>query len=127
MTTEAPNWDITNLLAWQVAMDYAHAVHEATKDFPADERYGLATQFRRSAVSVAANIAEGHGRASRREFARFLRIAQGSLKESETHARLAARFGYLSDGTLQRLLALSNRINRLLTGLRHKLEGVRPR
>ncbi len=77
--------------------------------------------LRRSAVSVASNIAEGHGRSSRREFARYALIARGSLKEAETQVLIAQRQGYLAAEKVVELLALATRLNRLLTGLRRGL------
>ena len=117
----SPAWDLKNLVAWQVAMDFAAAVHLATRDFPDDERYGLRMQLRRAAVSVPSNIAEGHGRTSVREYARFVLIARGSLKEAETQILLSQRFAYLSSEATEALLGLSTRINKLLTGLQRRL------
>jgi four helix bundle protein len=68
------------------------------KGFPQAEVYGLTSQLRRAAVSVPANIAEGYGREYRKEYIQFLRVAQGSLKELETHLILASRIGYLPEG-----------------------------
>jgi four helix bundle protein len=70
---------------WQAAIDLAVDCYEFTKWFPKEEVYGLTSQIRRAATSVAANIAEGHGREVTGSFIQFLRIAQGSLKELETH------------------------------------------
>jgi four helix bundle protein len=117
-----PSWDLKDLVAWQVALDFATSVYQATRRFPDDERFGLRMQVRRSVVSVASNIAEGHGRSNRREYARFVLIARGSLKEAETQLLLCERLGYLSQTKAQELLALSARINRLLTGLRRRLK-----
>ena len=102
-------------------MDFAAAVHEATVAFPNDERFGLRLQLRRAAVSVPSNIAEGHGRGAPMDFARFARIARGSLKECETQILLAQRFGYMTPAQAEQLLGSANRINRLLTGLLHRL------
>src|SRR5688572_17712216 len=113
-----PYWDLKNLVAWQVAMDFATAVYTETRRFPSDEKFGLRMQLRRSAVSVASNIAEGHGRSTKREYARFVLIARGSLKEAETQILLSERLGYFEPNKSQELLLLSARINRLLTGLR---------
>jgi four helix bundle protein len=116
-------WDITNLVAWQVAMDFAVAVYAATKRFPMDERFGLRMQVRRASVSVASNIAEGHGRTHKREYARFALIARGSLKEAETQIRLARRLGYLDEATIAELLTFAARLNKLLTGLHKRLSN----
>src|SRR5256885_14874780 len=91
-----PTWDLKDLVAWQVAMDFATEVYRLTRSFPSDERFGLRLQVRRAAVSVASNIAEGHGRSNRREYARFVSIARGSLKEAETQIILAQRLGFMT-------------------------------
>jgi four helix bundle protein len=84
-------------LVWQQAMDLAVAIYDLSRDWPTDERYGLTSQARRAAVSVAANIAEGYGRESPGSYVSFLRTAQGSLKELETHILLAERLGIVAD------------------------------
>src|SRR4051812_562114 len=114
-------WDLKNLVAWQIAMEFAAEVHTATRTFPEDERFGLRQQLRRAAVSVPSNIAEGHGRTTAKDYARFIMIARGSLKEAETQVLLARRFCYLSRETADELLARADRINRLLTGLYRRL------
>ena|SRR5438270_4706229 len=116
-----PVWDLKNLVAWQVAMDFAAAVHIATRRFPDDERFGLRMQLRRAAVSVPSNIAEGYGRTSPCEYSRFVLIARGSLKEAETQILLSQRFDYLPAEAAEELLGLSTRINKLLTGLQRRL------
>jgi four helix bundle protein len=88
---QLPVGDLKDLVAWQAAMDFAESVYHATRGFPADERFGLRLQVRRAAVSVAYNIAEGHGRVNKREYARFVSIARGSVKEAETQLLLALR------------------------------------
>jgi four helix bundle protein len=113
--------DLKELVAWQVAMDFAEGVYAGTRAFPNDEKFGLRMQLRRSAVSVASNVAEGHGRTNRRDYARFLLIARGSLKEAETQLLLAERLGFMKREALEELLKLAMRINRLLTGLIRRL------
>jgi four helix bundle protein len=80
-----------DLRVWQEAMDLAEVCYRTTRGFPKEELYGITSQVRRAAASVAANIAEGHGRDGRGEFVQFLRVAQGSLKELETHLLLSQR------------------------------------
>ena len=82
------------LHVWQEAMALVRRVYEVSASFPADEKFGLITQIRRSAVSVPSNIAEGAARGSRREFSQFLVIARGSLSELETQLRIARDLGY---------------------------------
>ena len=82
------------LTVWVRAMELAEAVYRVSASFPADERYGLTQQIRRAAVSVPANIAEGHERRSRADYRRFVAIACGSVAEVETQVELARRLGY---------------------------------
>lgn len=90
----APAKDFTDLLIWQKAHQFVLQVYVATKAFPADERFGLTSQFRRAAVSVAANIAEGFKKKGRADKIRFLNIAQGSLEECRYYLFLARDLGY---------------------------------
>jgi four helix bundle protein len=80
--------DYRDLIVWKEAMSIAESVYALTREFPKEEMFGMTAQMRRCAVSIPANVAEGLGRAQRRSFIQFLRIAQGSLKELETHALL---------------------------------------
>lgn len=105
------------LVAWQKAMDLAEAVHVVTRAFPRDELFGLTSQLRRATVAVPSNMAEGQGRGTTKDFLHFLRIATGSLQESETQLLLARRFDYLSSPELDRLLALSDEVVRITNGL----------
>lgn len=106
-----------DLKVWQQAMDLSVAVYEASRDWPPEERYGLTSQARRSAVSVAANIAEGYGRENRGSYVHFLKMAQGSLKELETHVLLAQRLGFLALQRSAPLLAQSQSVGKLLRAL----------
>ncbi len=80
-----------DLLVWRKAMDWVERGYEATSHWPRDERFGLISQIRRAAVSVASNIAEGAARRSTGEFIQFLGISRGSLAEAETQLLLAER------------------------------------
>lgn len=106
-----------NLVAWQKAMEMVTRIYEASQAFPRDEIYGLTSQLRRAAVSVAANIAEGKGRLSPRDFRNFLGHARGSLLEAETLIRIAANLHYLNSPSADELLAATHRVGRLLNGL----------
>ena len=110
-----------DLLVWQQAMDIAVAVYETTRSWPKEEIYGLTSQVRRAATSVPANIAEGYGRESRGSYQQFLRIAQGSLKEMETHLLVAQRVGVSSREAIEPLLARSASVGTLLRLLIRKL------
>jgi len=84
------------LIAWQEAMALVTQIYEMTADFPEHEKFGLCSQMRRAAISVPSNIAEGAGRAGKKEFCRFLTMARGSLSELETQIMIANNLGYLA-------------------------------
>jgi len=106
-----------DLNVWQKAMDIAAAVYQLTKPFPQSELYGLTTQMRRAAVSIAANIAEGHGRETSGAYIQFLRIAQGSLKELETHIFLAQRVDLVGSDQIEPILDECDKLGRMLRAL----------
>ena len=106
-------------------MEIAELVYSLTRVFPREEAFGLTAQMRRSAVSIPSNIAEGFGRAQRRSFIQFLRIAQGSLKELETQAQLSARIGFLKADQVGDLLDQTERLGKRLVQFVRSLE--RPR
>ncbi|WP_240513279.1 four helix bundle protein [Halomonas campaniensis] len=85
------------LRVWQEAMELVVTIYSMTSAFPSVERYGLASQMQRAAVSVPSNIAEGAARGSKPDFLRFLHIARGSLSELETQCQIAQRLGYMDD------------------------------
>lgn len=111
-----------DLQVWQQAMDLAVECYKLTQRFPKAEIFGIVSQIRRSAASVAANIAEGHGRNSRGEYIQFLRVAQGSLKELETHLILTARVGLVSDAATAQVLEQSEGLGKMLRALIRSLE-----
>ncbi|MBU6188918.1 MAG: four helix bundle protein [Betaproteobacteria bacterium] len=115
-----------DLVVWQKAMDLAEMCYRLTMPFPAEERYGMTSQIRRAATSIPANIAEGWGRGTTAEYIHFLRIAQGSIKELETHLLLCQRVDLLDPPTAAPALALLTDISRmtisLITSLQHKLK-----
>jgi four helix bundle protein len=104
------------LEAWSKAIELVTDLYKCTEKFPAAERYGLTSQLRRAAVSIAANIAEGAGRRSKKEFAYFLSNSQGSASEVETELIIASKLGYLNEQTFLQLLNQLDQIGRL-TGL----------
>jgi len=111
-----------DLVVWQKGMDLAAECYRLTKGFPKEELYGITSQIRRAAVSVPANIAEGHGREHRSEFIRFLQIAQGSLKELETHLILAARVLLTTEAEIQPILEQCDQLGRQLHSLIRALQ-----
>lgn len=112
-----------DLEVWKLTMDLASQAIEVTRAFPSDERFGLASQLRRSAVSVPSNIAEGWGRGNTGDYIRFLRISNGSLKELETQILLSQRAGYMTDELATGMLAICDRAGRMLRGLIRSLEA----
>jgi four helix bundle protein len=110
-----------DLVAWQKAMDLVVAVYQVSASFPREEVYGLTSQLRKAAVSVPSNIAEGQGRGSKKEFAHFLRVAHGSLREVETQTLIAARLAYLPATSSDEVLNLASSAGRLITGLINSL------
>lgn len=115
-----------HLAVWSHAVDLTAEIYRLSRSLPSGERYGLASQMQRAAVSIAANIAEGYGRRGRVEFGRFLLIANGSLKELETHLIVAERVGELPAGQVNGALAQAEEIGKMLAGLIRSLEGRRP-
>lgn len=110
-----------DLLVWQQAIDLAVEIYMLTKNWPKEELYGLTAQSRRAATSVAANIAEGYGRENRGSYLQLLRIAQGSLKELETHLTIARRIGIVGDEPVASALERSESVGKLLRLLIRKL------
>jgi len=107
---------------WKAAIELAVHCYEATKVFPKDEAYGMTSQIRRAAASVSANIAEGHGRDGTASFVQFLKVAQGSLKELETHLILSNRVGLLAGPKSEALLAERDEIGRMTRSLIRTLQ-----
>ena len=105
------------LKAWQKAMDFVVAVYALTKSFPKDELFGLTSQLRRAAVSVSLNVAEGAGRDSDTEFARFLDISLSSTYESIVALLIAHRLAYCDAKESNVLVEQAEEIARMLTGL----------
>ena len=86
-----------NILAWQKAHRFVLMVYKVTKQFPADELYGLTSQFRRAAVSIEANIVEGYKKLSKADKLRFMNISQGSIEECRDYIILSRDLQYISD------------------------------
>jgi four helix bundle protein len=110
-----------DLEVWQLGMSIARQVYQLTASFPNEERFGLTSQLRRAAVSIPANIAEGHARSGTGEFLHFLSIAMGSLAEVETYVLLGADFGYIDSAEQQNLLSQLDRLGKMLRGLHRTL------
>jgi len=102
---------------WQKAIKLAKNIYEITENFPAREIYGITNQLRRSAISVASNIAEGQARHSKKEFKYFLGISLGSLAELETLLTIALEINYLSETIFSDLLTTTDGVTRMIKGL----------
>lgn len=105
-------------------MDIAQTVYQTTNTFPADEKFSLTSQVRRCAVSIASNIAEGAGRQTPKEFIQFLHIAQGSLSELDTQLELAHKFGYLNQESWNKIDAMLQEEDKILSGLIRSKKGA---
>jgi len=104
-------------------MDLAEGCYRLTSSFPRDEMFGITSQIRRAAASIPANIAEGYGRNGTGEYLQFPRIAQGSLRELETHLLLSERVGLVTREMTAPLLERTDRLGAMLYRLQR---AVRP-
>lgn len=112
-----------DLVVWQKAMDYVDFVYDTAKKLPPEERFGLWSQLTRAAVSVPANITEGHARFTRKDFAYFLVLARSSLMETDTLLTICKRRGYISEREARAGYLRIEEISKMLTSLRRKLLG----
>ena len=124
---EANVKDFRRLEVWEKAHQMVLAVYRATNSLPRFELYGLTSQIRRAAASIPANIAEGCGRMTDGDFARFLQIAMGSATELDYHLLLAKDLGFLSECDYQNLSQMVHRVKSMLAPLIRKVEGDRAR
>lgn len=114
-----------DLMVWQKSMQLAALVYQLSKQFPREEMYGMTSQMRRSAVSIASNIAEGHGRLNVREFGQFLGIARGSTYELQTQLELAKGLQIGGVDQIDQSLEMSEEVGRMLYSLIHSLRRTR--
>jgi len=114
-------FNFEKLDVWQKAIDFADLVYNQTRNFPADERFGLTNQMRRAAVSISSNIAEGTSRMSQVDFARFIEIATGSVFEVVSQCFIGRRQGLLTEEAFRKLYSAADEIGRMLSGLRKSL------
>jgi four helix bundle protein len=112
-----------NLTVWQRAIELPLAIYKLTSSFPDAERYGLTNQLRRASVSVASNIAEGYGRATRGEYVQFLGNARGSISEVETQLVIAKALGFGSRQLINSSGGLCNEVGRMLRALMNSLKS----
>jgi four helix bundle protein len=114
-----------DLRVWQEAMTLSVLAYRVTKRLPKEELFGMTSQIRRCSASIPANIAEGYGRENKGNYIQFLRIAQGSLKELETHVLLAQRVELVTQSHIQPLLDQSDNVGKMLRALIRSLESSR--
>ena len=111
-----------DLIVWQKSVALVTDVYATISRLPRVEELALSAQVRRAAVSIPANIAEGHGRPSTRDYLRFINIAAGSLRELETYLVIAHRLSYVQERQALTLLAQTDEIGRMLRALHRKLQ-----
>lgn len=114
-----------DLLVWQKAMELVAISYRLAATLPRAETYGLTSQIQRAAVSIPANIAEGHGRDHLGDYLHHLSVANGSLMELETHLLLTARLSYVSQNEVEGLLEKTAEVSRMLSGLSKSLRQHR--
>ncbi len=115
-----------DLIVWQRAMQLVVSIYELTVDFPKDERYGITSQMRRSAISIPSNIAEGRRRGTKRDYLHFLRTAYGSGAELETQLEIAERLSFVPSSKYQHSRQLLDEVMRMLHVLIKKLNPSSP-
>ena len=113
----------TELQVWHRAMDLAALVYAVARQMPKSEQFGMTSQMTRAVASVPANIAEGYQRGTRKDYARFIGIARGSLAETQTFLLLAARVGHLPREAVLPSLEAADEVSRKLTQLKRRLDG----
>lgn len=115
------------LIVWQKAVDLCAETYRMTDAYPKSELYGLTQQTRRSAVSIASNIAEGWSRRHTQEYLQFLNIAFGSAAELETQLIIGNRLSFLPESEFKRAIPKVNEIMKMLTVLQSRLRAKQPR
>ncbi|MHC4941263.1 MAG: four helix bundle protein [Planctomycetota bacterium] len=113
---------VRNLIVWNLGMELVDHVYDASMRFPRDERFGVTQQLRRAVVSVPANIAEGAGRNSDREFRRYLLIAIGSLEEVGTYVELAIRRAWIAEEEAEPIRQLTDDLRAAIVQLIKRIE-----
>jgi four helix bundle protein len=116
-----------DLRVWHLGLELTKRIFALTRGFPEDERYGLALQLRRAAVSVPSNIAEGHARGSARDYGRFVRMALGSIGEMETQLLISRDLPRVNVADVDATLALLTRVGQMLTRLEGALRTTKRR
>ena len=113
-----------DLIIWKRSMDLVEKIYRNTQNYPKNENFGLVSQMRRSAVSVASNIAEGYGRQSSASYGYFLKIARASLYELETQVEISLRLGYFPKPEGEIVFADITEISKMITSLINKIKNT---
>lgn len=113
-----------NLDAWKKSLDFSLLIYRATKQFPKTEQFSLTSQIQRAAVSIPANIAEGSGRFSNKEYIRFINISLGSLNEVETYIYLSKELKYFNEEQYEYLKNKAEEVGACVGGLKRFLKKV---
>ena len=113
--------DYKNIELWQKGIEIVKIIYENTKNFPSEEKFGLAMQMQRAAVSIPSNIAEGFRRRYNKEFKQFLHIALGSSAELETQIIISKELGYINEEGKKALFELTDHLGRMLTNFIKRL------
>jgi four helix bundle protein len=116
--------DFRKLIVWDKAQNFTLRVYKVTQRFPSSERFGLIAQMRSASSSIGANIAEGSGRGSNKEFSRYLHIAIGSAFEIENHIMLAGGLKYLDDVEASSMIEDVIELKRMLSSLIRKVKAT---
>ena len=106
---------------WHKAVAFADSIYKVTREFPIEERFGMTSQMRRAAISISSNIAEGSSRTSRRDFARFVEIAYGSLMEVISQTHVAHRQSFLQRREFETTVESADELARMLSGFKTSL------
>lgn len=119
----APLFRFYDLGVWRKSIEYAKAVYALTATFPGSELYGLTSQLRRASISISSNIAEGSGRQTRTDFARYVGIAYGSLMETVSQLYLAKELGFVKETDFESIANAADELSRMLSGLQKSLRS----
>ena len=120
-SSQQPIRDYKDLHVWQKGMQLAKEIYLLTGKFPSEEKFGLVSQMRRTAVSIPSNIAEGQARNTTGEFVQFISHAEGSAAEVDTQLRLSIELGYYSTNDLEDVFRLLTDVQKMLKRLRYSL------
>jgi four helix bundle protein len=110
-----------DLIVWQKSMSFVTLIYKQTTKFPDDEKFGLTSQIKRSAISIPSNISEGCGRHYKKDFSRFLQIARGSLYECQTQLEIAINLNFIKIDDIKEINDLSLEVEKMLNSLIKKI------